>query len=255
MVLMLIFVTSCKEEDYDFDSINPELINGISGVSETYASGLAPVTFNVDGRGGSSFVWSVTGSGVTITQDDKVYEAYITFDQSDVDLEAIISCTETTAGGVTSETVTKTVTLYKFQAMAFEEFLGEWVGTETDGNDTWDVTIVATAGAEENTIVFSATDGIPALMSPLFTGWGETFQAGFGNEGNIVITLDLNTGGANIIGQYFGQTLPGPWDYWFDGTGSWEGINRTMIINYALQFDDTYSDNYNASTVTLSKQD
>lgn len=255
MVLIFIFSTSCKEEEYDFDNINPKLINGISGVSETYASGLAPVTFNVDGRGGSSFVWAVNGSGATITQNDEVYEAYITFDQSDIDLEATVSCTETTAGGVTSETVTKTVALYKFKAMAFDEFLGEWVGTETDGAETWDVSIIATAGAEENTIVFSATDGIPALMGPLFTGWGETFQPGFGNEGNIIITLDLSTGGVNILGQYFGQTLPGPWDYWFSGTGSWEGINRTMTIDYGLHWDDTYSTFYNASTVTLSKQE
>jgi hypothetical protein len=140
--------------------------------------------------------------------------------------------------------------------MEFSEFIGTWTGTETDeGGNTFDITLDLTEGTEPNTLVFHAEAGIPALMADLFANnWGETFQDDIPPAGDIIATVNLESGAVTFECQYIGQTLPGPWDYWFSGEGTWEGFNKTMTISYGLQFDDGCVDNYNPSSVFLTKQ-
>lgn len=262
LIILAMVVTACKksdvekaQEDYDYNTIEP-IIYGITGPTVTAASGLAPVTYMATPRGGSTYSWEVTGHGATITTLDPSYKVEILYDQSDTDKDIQVKCIETTSGGKVSDPYVLNVTITKFKPMEFEEFLGTWTGTEIDeGGNEFPLTLELTAGPGENTLIFAATDGIPALMSDLFANiWGETFQADIAPAGNLTATVNLQSGAVNFFCDYFGQTLPGPWDYWFSGEGTWEGFNKTMTISYALQFDDGCVDDYNPSTVTLTKQ-
>lgn len=250
LAFALVFTSCNKEDAYDFNNYTPVIVGGVSGPTSGFASGLAPLTYSVVYRGGSTYSWTVSGIGATITQGALPSIALITFDQSDVDVNATITVVETTQGGKTSEAVTYAVALKKFKAMAISEFYGTWTGTE-NGNP---ITLTAVAGADASSIVFMPTGGIPAIMSAKYLGWGESFQAGFGPEGAITVNLDLNTGNASIQ-HYWGQTLPGPYDYWISGTGLWSGVDRSINIDCYMQFDSSYSDDYNATSVSITKVD
>jgi hypothetical protein len=244
------------QEAYDYNAIIPKIF-GVNGPATTAASGLAPVRYTTTTRrGGSTLTWTVTGHSATITAvEGDAFAIDILFAQSDVDVDDVqVTCVETTMGGVQSEPFTVLVDLKKFKPMAFNEFIGDWSYVETVGSDVKSTgTITVVDGGGSGKLKMLAKSGTPPLMSALFMGWGETFQPGFGNEGNVIFVPNLNSGGVDIPGQYFGQTLPGPYDYWIKGNGNWEGINRTMTISYGLHWDDSYSTNYNASVMVLTK--
>ncbi len=248
LALALVFTSCTKEDDYDFNNYTPVIVGGVTGPASGFASGLAPLTYSVVYRGGSTYAWSVTGIDATITAGALPSIALITFAQSDVDVNATITVTETTQGGKTSEAVTKAVSLKKFKAMTRDEFLGDWTGTE-NGDP---ITLTAVAGPTATSITFMPTDGLPALMAPLFTGWGERFQPEFAPAGAITVELDLNTGGASIE-HYWGQTLPGPYDYWISGSGLWSGVDKSLNLDYVLHWAPGYATNYNASTLSVNK--
>jgi len=248
LAFALVF-TSCEKEDaFDFDNYTPIIVGGVSGPASGYASGLAPLTYSVVYRGGSTYTWAVSGIGATIVPGAIPSIANITFDQSDIDVGATITVTETTQGGKTSEAVTYAVALKKFKAMAIGEFLGSWTGTE-NGNA---ITLTAIAGPDATSIKFMPTAGLPAIMSAKFAGWGESFQPGFGPEGAITVDLNLQTGAVSAH-HYWGQTLPGPYDYWFSASGEWSGITRSINMTCYMQFDSDYVDDYNETVMVLTK--
>jgi hypothetical protein len=262
LLMFIIAFSACKKSDiekandeYDFNSVVP-VIYQITGPTTTAASGLALVTYSATPRGGSTFKWETIGHGAAINVLDPSNKVEIKWNQSDVDIEAKIKCIETTLGGISSEPAYLDVLLTKFKPMTFDEFLGEWSGTEVDeAGVEYPINITFVAGPDPNTILFPVSDdGIPALMSGLYIGWGEAFQPEIDPGGNLYATINLNSGAIDFNCQYFGQTLPGPWDYWFSGEGTWEGFNKSMTINFGLQFDDSCSDDYNPSSITLTKQ-
>lgn len=262
LIIIAMVVAACKksdveksQEDYDYNTIEP-IVYSITGPTVTAASGLAPVTYLATPRGGSTYKWEVVGHGAKITPQNPSFNADILFDQSDVDKDIQVICTETTSGGKVSDPYTLNVTITKFKPMTFDEFLGTWDCVETDeGGNVFNFTLELTAGPMENTLLFPVTDGTPALMSNLFANeWGESFQANIAPGGNLYATVNLQSGAVDFICDYFGQTVPGPWDYWFSGEGTWEGFNKTMTITYGLQWDDACDADYNLSTVVMTKQ-
>lgn len=242
------------QEAYDYDAIVPKIF-GITGPTQTAASGLAPVQYSITSRGGSTTTWTVSGHGATINPvEGNAFAADVLYAQSDVDVDAVVSCVETTMGGVSSEPFSIEVALKKFKPMAFNEFLGDWSYVETGSGESAGTITMSDAGDGKLTLeLVSSEVGLPPVMSWLFIDWGESFQPGFADQGNIVIEPNLNSGGVTILKQYWGQTLPGPWDYWIHGSGNWEGINQTMTLDYAMDFDDTYSDLYKPCTMVLTK--
>lgn len=257
IAISLIFV-SCEEDKGNFDYANyePVLVGSINGAAVTYASGLAPSIYSVVHRGGSTYAWTVTGADATIVQEEQ-YQSFanITFAESPIDIPGVvISCTETTANGAVSNTLTKTVNLLKFKPMTWDQFVGTWSGTEDDGDGPL-VTSFNIVKGDENTIVLkSPSAGVPAVMRPLFTGWGETFDAGEGAAGDAIISLNLLTGAANFECHYLGSTEGGVWNYWVYGSGTWNGFTETITIEFALDFDGGCDRNYNASTLILTKE-
>jgi hypothetical protein len=248
LAFALVFTSCNKEDDYDFNNYTPVIVGGVTGPNSGFASGLAPLTYKVVYRGGSDYAWTVTGIGATIVKGALPSIANITFAQSNVDVTATITVVETTQGGKVSEPVTYTVALKKFKAMAITEFYGTWTGTEKGAP----ITLTAVAGPNATSITFKASGGLPALMKPLFQGWGETFQPGFAPNGDITVDLNLNTGDASIK-HYWGQTLPGPYDYWISGTGLWSGVDKSITLDYVLHWAPGYATNYNPSKLIITK--
>lgn len=245
----LLLLSSCEEENnYNYNAIVPEIVNGINGPKVVLATGAKAEVYKVVNRGGSSWSWTVIGSDAQIAQDpDFGSIANITFALSNVDKTAQVIVVETTMGGLTASDTIE-VNLSKFEKLTWDDFVGTWTGVEPDETE---VSIIVEKGATDNSLIIKAVDGIPGLFGGIYTSWGEAFQAGFGNDGNVLVDVDLNTGDLTIEPQYFGQTLPGPWDYFIYGSGYYNG--PTMNLTYSLNFDDTYSDDYEVYTTVFTK--
>jgi hypothetical protein len=235
-------------DDFDFNKIVPK-VQGIMGpmaVSQTFTETYSANYF----RGGSTWNWSVTGATIASVSED-THEVDVTFTTTG---KAVVTVTETTMGGITSEPYSSdSIAVAAFCPLTRDDFLGTWTGDETgDGAGPITVTVIAGAGADE--IVLEAdAEAYPQLLSNIFKGWGETFQPGFGPEGDI--TLIVNNNGTISVGlDYWGQTLPGPYDYWYLGSGTWSGCGGiTMSLHFGLDWDETGTEQY-ASDVDLTKQ-
>ncbi|MEA1888077.1 MAG: hypothetical protein U9N72_12800 [Bacteroidota bacterium] len=109
---LVMIVSACEKsdiekanEEYDFSKVIPA-VQGVSGPSTVVQT--FPRTYSVNYfRGGSSWSWSVSGATLVSTSDDG-HDATIDFpDLGDV----VLTVTETTLGGVTSEPYTYDVTV------------------------------------------------------------------------------------------------------------------------------------------------
>lgn len=259
--LALFLMSGCTEtrfdkaESYDFNAIDP-IISGLSGPAEFAASGLAAARYTVHQRTGSTYAWTVTGGDVLSISPVPGYPGYvdILYAQSSVDVDGVVvSVTETTSGGKTSPAVTMNTDLKAFCPLTVADFVGTWTGTE-DGDGAGDVTVTMEKGAGADEIVVKAIDGTPQFLSNVFIGWGEVFQPGIGNEGDIILHINELNGAISINLDYWGQTLPGPYDYWTTGSGTWSGCGGpSVIIDFGLDWDETGTARY-ASTLTLTKQ-
>jgi hypothetical protein len=148
-------------------------------------------------------------------------------------------------------TVTKTGDSYTFAEVAEKSsfdsavFVGEYTElSDSNTNDFLTEDISVAAGTDGELIITGIYDGLFTLA------WGEVFQPGFGNEGLVKISLNSD-GTVNMPGQYMGQTLPGPYDYWINGSGTYNICEKTITLTFALQFDDTYTSNYQPATITF----
>jgi hypothetical protein len=148
-------------------------------------------------------------------------------------------------------TVTKSGDSYTFAEVAEKSsfdsavFVGEYTElSDSNINDFLTEDISVAAGTDGELIITGIYDGLFTLA------WGEVFQPGFGNEGLVKISLNSD-GTVSMPGQYMGQTLPGPWDYWINGSGTYNICEKTITLTFALQFDDTYTDDYQPATITF----
>lgn len=257
LVVIAFMFSSCEKppieeanEDYNYDEVIPKVLN-FSGPTDLAASGLGSVEYSCLYRGGSTYTFTTEGHSATITiKEGNPNVAEVTWDQSDVNVEAKIMVTETTMGGKTSEPDTLNVSLSKFCPMTVSDFVGTWTGTET-GDCEHDITVDFEAGEAENTIVARAINGTPAFLGCIFEGWGETFQPGFGNEGDIILTIGLTDGSIDINLEYWGQTLPGPYDYQQNGGGTWSGCGDAPTMSFDMLMDES---GWRASHLELTKQ-
>ena len=247
----LLSISSCNKDEYDFNKIIPG-IAGIDGPTTVIAGGLAPSRYIVVApRTGSTYSWKVVGHSATIEAVKKLpWAADITFEQASQAVPGVeVIVTETTQGGLTA-TDTITVDLLPFCPKTIDWFVGTWTGTETDANGTTDVTVVIEK-ENETTIRAKAVSGHPPFLQAVYAGWGETFQPGHGLEGDVLINVGLNDGSLSLdLGTYWGQTLPGPYDYWYSGDGGWDGCKTELTVNFNMHWSQDFS-KVNRSCVTV----
>jgi hypothetical protein len=147
--------------------------------------------------------------------------------------------------------VTKSGDSYSFEEVgeksSFDSaiFVGDYTElSDSNINDFLTENISVAAGNDGELIITGIYDGLFTLA------WEETFQDGFGNEGLVKITLNSD-GTITMPDQYMGQTLPGPYDYWINGSGTYNICEKTITLSFALQFDNTLTDDYQPATITF----
>lgn len=241
------------QEAYDYNAIKPAVINGIKGTTVAFQTTSVDYTINYY-RGGSTWDWSASGATVKSVSDDT---RTVTIEYPTAGT-ATIMVTETTAGGVTSEQSTLDVTVNAFCPWTADDYVGTWVGTESVGGGDPEAITVTISKVDATTIRINAdADGYPGLLQSVYKGWGETYQAGFGLEGAIDLTLGLGDGTISLVsGSYWGQTLPGPYDYWYSGSGNWDGCTSSITVDFDMHWDEgDFGDGGNRNCIaTLTKQ-
>ncbi len=258
-----------SNEAYDWNKVIPEILS-FNGPKSVAASGLVAVTYSVPARGGSSFKWVAVGYDADISVPDAHFPNIVdvTWHQSSVDTSALLICTETTHGGL-SASDTLAVTLNRFCPWDITDFVGTWKGQrslfrEANGKiyDTVDITLEITADPDNETgLLIKAiddpnTDGgeyLPQILKDVYTGWGERFQKNKGDEGNVYLNVGLLNGNITVKDAHWGQTLPGPYDYWCDGGGSWSGCTNNLSFTFNMYWASNKSDGY-GSEISVSKQ-
>lgn len=241
------------QEAYDYNAIIPKVLNGIQGTAVAFQTTSATYTINYY-RGGSTWNWSAEGATVTSVSDD-TRTATISYPNAGT---AKVIVTETTAGDVTSDPVSKDITVNAFCPKDADWYVGTWTGTESVGGGDAEAITVTISKVNDTTIrIEPDAEGYPGLLQSVYKGWGETFQAGFGLNGAIDLNLGLGDGTISLnTGEYWGQTLPGPYDYWYTGSGNWDGCTSSITLSFQMHWDQSdFGDGGNRfCTATLTKQ-
>ena len=223
--LMVTFF-SCKEkDDYDYNSIEPAIF-AITGPGEVAAHGISefPYTYRVTHRGGSSFNWVVTGHGGTVVLDEEYPSiAYITFNQSSDTTAAIITVTETTAGGKASEPFSRTIVLTPFCPYDMNLLAGEWSGTSSAN----DPILYATTTGKLNEL------RIKGLAGFVNFSWGENWTSG---DGSCILVFSCG-GVIAINNQWIGDT-DYPDRYRIQGSGLYDEVAGTITLSYTVYYSD-----------------
>jgi len=242
LVLVVSLFNSCEtppieaaQDAYDYNAIVPKVLNGIKGTTVAFQTTTVDYTINYY-RGGSSWQWSANGATVVSVSDDS-RTATIQYPTAGT---ATIIVTETTAGGVTSEPSELEVTVNAFCPWTADQYVGTWVGTEAiGGGDPVPIT-VQISKIDANTISIDAQNGTPGLLQSVYTGWGEVFQESEGGlVGDIHLVLGLGDGTISLeTGKYWGTTLPGPYPYWYVGSGNWDGCESKISVHFEMHWDE-----------------
>ncbi|MBN2666233.1 MAG: hypothetical protein JXR67_06965 [Bacteroidales bacterium] len=224
------------QDAYDASMVVPAVLSttGPSLVLQTFTYDFSVSYF----RAGSTWNWTATDATVQSVSPD-TRTATILFNTLPPSGKAYVNVTETTVGGKTSDPKAIEVTVEPFCPLERADMIGTWDVVETgDSPRTTTVEVVAGTGDDQIIVKADAT-GIPALLGQVFIDWGENFQPGenFAPNGDITLTLNLTDGTVQIPCDYWGQTLPGPWDYWCFGTGTWDGCGATPKLTLTVNLD------------------
>lgn len=233
---VLVMLSSCeKEDDYNFDAIEP-VVFAINGPDAVSASGETTATYSVAHRGGSSFAWEIGGHGGNFVLDE-TYEsiAHVTFNQASDTLEGLITVTETTAGGVTSEPFTRSVVLLPFCPEDMEPFVGNWTGT----SGSHDEVLVTSLTGVDNELHITGLAGFVNFS------WGENWTDGDGS-----CVMEFRCGNQVVIERQWIGDSDYPDTYYIDGVGSYDPVAVTIDLTYVVYYTGSSTGEI---TTTLTK--
>ena len=234
-------LASCWGDDFEFDydpnAVVPKVQN-MAGPTEAISNGFGENTYTCAPRSGSSFAWTVTGTGATITNPEP-YTAVVVFSETSENGTAIVSVVETASNGKSSEAAEIEVALSGYCPLNAGAFVGTIVTSDDDCGYTTSGVISLGSGANDLVI-----DGI--MDAQVQDSWGEVYDAGVGNDGNVHITLNED-GTAVIPSQHMGTTDNGSWEYWIRGEGSYSQCDKIITLNYI--FGDSADDYYECKVI------
>ena len=121
----------------------------------------------------------------------------------------------------------------RYCAVNVDNIVGTWSGTDVD---TWtgEASVSCTIEkVDDVTFVVKTNSGVPIFCQATWADWGEVFQSGFGNEGDVYFTVD-ESGNLTSEETYWGETLPGPWDYLSTASGRYFACDNTMQISFIM---------------------
>ena len=147
--------------------------------------------------------------------------------------------------------ITKSGNSYSFEEVGEKSSFNQniFAGTYSEVSDS-NVNGWLTAGATMTAGTLPGELIVAGIYEGLFEYWGESFQPGFGNEGLVKIYLNSD-GTVTLPNQYAGQTEPGPYDYYYNGSGTYNVCEKTITLSFAMQFDETFSDDYQPATIVF----
>lgn len=215
----LLFVSSCTtpaieaaQEAYDYNAIVPKVLS-VNAPASVVQTQVADVKVNYH-RGGSKWNWSAEGAAVqTVSEDTKT--ATVLFDQAPASGKAVITVTETTMGGITSEPFAVEVVIEPFCVLNVNLFTGAFVCNEE--------------GYGEYPVTFSADPEVQnRIINDNFWDWpaeGEVVYYDLSGDINQVVTVPKQsfTFGDGTVGSV-------------EGSGSYDSCTKTMIVDYSVEY-------------------
>ncbi len=266
MTAFLLFQPGCKKDNKDEKpkDIIPVVLD-FRGPLEVTASGLEPLEYKVAYRAGSKYRFWAEGWPADITVPDTNYpnRVMVLWHQASVDTSAMLMCIETSSTGHESEPDTLFITLKKFCPWSLDDFAGTWKGEETGDSDTsLTLTIEVDTLHRGQVLRVKAvrqpndSGGVyePPFLKQVFDAWGERFVEDRGNEGDVLLYVNLVRGKILIENDYQGMTLPGQHHYWTGGEGYWCGCDDSLVIHYELYWSTDFSKPNRICTVRLQKE-
>lgn len=128
---------------------------------------------------------------------------------------------------MSSEVESLSVSLHKFKPRTIDEFIGTW--STNDGDNEYSVEIEKTGESELTIKAFEKGGSLySAIFAPTYIGWDEPIVAGHGNDGSIVLDVDLTTGVVTLQYQKMGLTTWGT--YWYEADGVWDGFDMKISL-------------------------
>lgn len=122
LLAFLFILSSCtkppveeSQENYNYDKIIPVVLHGIQGSKTAIKTNTK--TYSLDYyRGGSTWTWTATGADVVPIEGSNGNEVKIFFNQDSIEVggPVVITVTETTQGGITSDPATLEVMVSPF---------------------------------------------------------------------------------------------------------------------------------------------
>jgi hypothetical protein len=243
LVLAVLLFSTCEktpiekaQDAYDASMVVPAVL---SASGPTLALQTKTYNFSVTYyRAGSTWAWSAVDATVQSVSTD-TRTATILFDKKPANDTALVKITETTVGGTTSAEKIMKVKVDPFCPVTINDLVGTWNVVETGSYPRTSVAVVV-AGTGADEIIVKSAAGIPGLLGGIFLDWGEAFQATVAPGGDITLHVNLDNGSVTVPFAYWGQTLPGPYDYWYFGAGTWDGCGATPKISlssFKLDYD------------------
>jgi hypothetical protein len=235
LFLITLIMAACMEdpikeaqENYDYNQIIPKVLDGVQGAATVNQTFTADYTINYY-RGGSTWNWTATDATIkSVSADTRT--ATILFNTLPASGKAVVTVTETTMGGVTSDPVSKQVTVNKYCPLAngVASLVGSWGGTDGAGDYTYPADV---------TTVVSGTNLSVTGVSFGFMGdfWGETIKSG----GSFIMKVNID--GTLVIDRQYIYTTDykgDAYDYEIKGSGTWDncGAKPKLTITYDIYY-------------------
>ncbi len=265
LALLIVAGSGCKKKKKDDkpEDIIPVVLD-FRGPQDVAASGLEPLEYKVAFRAGSKYQFTPVGwqADVNVPNPDYPNVVMVTWHQSSVDTAAWLVCVETSSTGHVSEPDSLHIILHKYCPWQLTDFVGTWSGEESGDSDTSlvvniEIDTLHTGNVLRVKAVSMPNDSggmyEPPFLKQVFNAWGERFVPGQGNEGDVLLYVNLLRGKVLIENDYQGETLPGGNHYWTGGDGTWCGCSDSLTINYELYWSTDFSKPNRSAVIRLKK--
>lgn len=216
---IMFIVSSCTtpaieaaQEAYDYNSIVPKVL-GVNSPSSVVQTQTVDVNVNYH-RGGSIWSWSAEGATVqSVSEDTKT--ATILFDQAPASGKAVISVTETTMGGITSDPLSVEVSIEPFCVLDINKFTGAF-DCDEEGYGVYPVNFTLDPDVQNR------------IINDNFWDWpadGEVIYYDLSGDIDQIVTVPKQT-------FTFGDGTVG----WVEGSGVYDGCAGTMVVDYDVEY-------------------